>query len=163
MADGSAQQACVLYIGSTFQWIRVFREEALTLPWGEDWVWQSPIGTQQMMTMSIDAFRSGVYWAGAPPTVDPILAASTWDYQQDRYASIFVFANVCTRTCVRTNVKRVRVCVVCGIMHGFVLVLWKLGVVVGGAAHEFEKSCACDSHLRLLHKIMYKSQLAFIL
>lgn len=51
---------CQNYIGWTFQWIRTFREGALTLPWGEDWIWQTPVGSQQMMTLSIDAMRSGV-------------------------------------------------------------------------------------------------------
>ena len=64
----TGDQNCLNYIGWTFQWVRVFREEALTLPWGEDWIWQTPVGTQQMMALSIDAMRSGIYWAGAPPT-----------------------------------------------------------------------------------------------
>ena len=67
-ADGSQTQACVLYIGLTFQWIRVFREGGLDLPWGEDWVWQTPVGSQQMMALSIDAFRSGMFWVGDRPS-----------------------------------------------------------------------------------------------
>ena len=32
----TGDQNCMNYIGWTFQWVRVFREEGLTLPWGED-------------------------------------------------------------------------------------------------------------------------------
>ena len=86
--DGKNTQGCVLYIGSTYQWVRVFREGALTLPWGEDWAWQTPIGTQQMMTMSIDAFRSGVFWAGAEAAVSPAARSSTWDAGLARYVRL---------------------------------------------------------------------------
>ena len=40
---------------------------------------QTPVGTQQMMSLSIDAFRSGVYWAGEPALVPLALRESTWD------------------------------------------------------------------------------------
>lgn len=79
------KQKCQNYIGWTFQWIRVFREEGLTLPWGEDWIWQTPVGTQQMMTLSIDAMRSGIYWAGAPASVTTSQKSSTWDGQNSSY------------------------------------------------------------------------------
>jgi hypothetical protein len=51
------------------QWIDVFRKKALTIPWSEDWIWQSPVGTQQMMQLSIDAMRSGIFWADEPDKV----------------------------------------------------------------------------------------------
>ena len=54
------------YIGWTFQWINAFRAGALSLPWSEDWIWQTPVGTQQMMALSIDAMRSGLLWSGQP-------------------------------------------------------------------------------------------------
>ena len=67
------------------------------LPWSEDWIWQTPVGSkcsssfassfeasqellctgQQMMQLSIDAMRSGVLWADEPDTVSAELRAST--------------------------------------------------------------------------------------
>ena len=32
----------------------------MTLPWSEDWAWQSPLGSQQMTTLLIDVMRSSV-------------------------------------------------------------------------------------------------------
>jgi len=66
----------------------VFREQGLTLPWGEDWIWQTPVGTQQMMTLSIDAMRSGIYWAGAPAAVTTTQKSSTWDEQNSSYTRL---------------------------------------------------------------------------
>ena len=37
----------------------MFRKGAMTLPWGEDYSWQSPIGTQQMSLILLDLFRAG--------------------------------------------------------------------------------------------------------
>jgi hypothetical protein len=36
------------------------REGGATLPWSEDWAWQSPMGSQQMVTLLIDVMRSAV-------------------------------------------------------------------------------------------------------
>ena len=64
------------YIGYVYQWIRMFREKGFSLPWSEDWIWQMPVGTQQMMTLSIDAMRSGASWEDPPSnTVPPPSAA----------------------------------------------------------------------------------------
>ena len=40
--------------------VTMFRQGAMTMPWGEDYTWQSPIGTQQMTTVLLDLFRAGV-------------------------------------------------------------------------------------------------------
>jgi hypothetical protein len=40
--------------------VTMFRSGAMTLPWGEDYAWQSPLGTQQMTTALLDLFRAGV-------------------------------------------------------------------------------------------------------
>ena len=40
----------------------------MTLPWGEDYTWQSPIGTQQMTTILHDMFRAGIRHATTPQT-----------------------------------------------------------------------------------------------
>ena len=50
------------YIGNAWQWVRGFREGAMTMPWSEDWIFATPIASQQIMTMSIDAMRSGIQW-----------------------------------------------------------------------------------------------------
>ena len=48
--------------------ITIFRKGAMTLPWGEDYTWQSPIGTQQMTTILHDMFRAGIRHATTPQT-----------------------------------------------------------------------------------------------
>ena len=48
----------VLSIAGTWA-VRAFRSGALTLPWGEDYSWQTPIGSQQMTTLLLDFFRAG--------------------------------------------------------------------------------------------------------
>ena len=54
----------------------MFREDGFTLPWSEDWIWQMPVLSQQIMTLSLDAFRSGVSWKDPPAnTVPPQTAA----------------------------------------------------------------------------------------
>jgi hypothetical protein len=82
------KQKCQNYIGWTFQWVRVFREGGLTLPWGEDWIWQTSVGTQQMMGLSQDAMRSGMVWAGEPTTVAPSMRAATWDEEEGVYTRL---------------------------------------------------------------------------
>ena len=64
------------YVGWTFQWINVFRQGALSLPWSEDWIWQTPVGTQQMIALSIDAMRSGLLWAGQPDVSEELRAST---------------------------------------------------------------------------------------
>jgi hypothetical protein len=49
-----------LYLGSTHQWISVFREGGMTMPWGEDYIWQVPVGSQQMNAIMVDMFRCGI-------------------------------------------------------------------------------------------------------
>jgi hypothetical protein len=49
-----------LYLGDTAQWISLFREGALTMPWGEDYIWQVPVATQQINFLMLDMFRCGV-------------------------------------------------------------------------------------------------------
>jgi hypothetical protein len=49
-----------LYMGETHHWISVFREEGMTMPWGEDYIWQVPVGTQQMNTLAVDMFRAAI-------------------------------------------------------------------------------------------------------
>lgn len=48
------------YLGSTYQWIQLFRAGGMTLPWGEDYIFQVPVGTQQMNFICLDLFRAGL-------------------------------------------------------------------------------------------------------
>ncbi|MDB5353663.1 MAG: Beta-galactosidase trimerization domain protein [Phycisphaerales bacterium] len=49
-----------LYLGGVAQWVSMFREGGMTMPWGEDYAWQAPIGSQQMNEIALDLFRCGV-------------------------------------------------------------------------------------------------------
>ena len=48
--------------------ITIFRKGALTLPWGEDYTWQSPMDSQQMTNILQDMFRAGLRKATSPDT-----------------------------------------------------------------------------------------------
>eukprot|EP01043_Picozoa_sp_COSAG02_P054555 COSAG02_NODE_6194_length_3740_cov_1.554793_3_plen_101_part_00 len=48
------------YSADPFQWIRFFREGGATLPWSEDWVWMTPVGSQQMVGVMVDMMRSAL-------------------------------------------------------------------------------------------------------
>ncbi len=48
------------YLGEVFQWINCFREDGLTMPWSEDYIWQLPVGSPQMNEINLDLFRSGI-------------------------------------------------------------------------------------------------------
>jgi hypothetical protein len=47
-------------MGDVHHWISVFREGGMTMPWGEDYIWQVPVGTQQINELVLDMFRAGV-------------------------------------------------------------------------------------------------------
>lgn len=49
-----------MYLGPTHHWISVFRENGMTMPWGEDYIWQVPVGTQQMNFLMLDMFRCAI-------------------------------------------------------------------------------------------------------
>lgn len=48
------------YVGETHQWVSLFRQGGMTMPWSEDWIFQVPIGTQQMNFLGLDLFRAGL-------------------------------------------------------------------------------------------------------
>ena len=49
------------HIGSpVFQFIRAFREGSFILPWGEDWIWQIPVGTPQQVSLVLHQFQAGL-------------------------------------------------------------------------------------------------------
>ena len=48
------------YLGEVFQWVNCFRENALTMPWSQDYIWRIPVGTQQINGITLDLFRAGI-------------------------------------------------------------------------------------------------------
>jgi hypothetical protein len=49
-----------LYLGPIHQWITPFRDGSLTMPWSEDWVFQVPVGSQQVNLLAVDTFRAAI-------------------------------------------------------------------------------------------------------
>jgi hypothetical protein len=49
-----------MYLGPTHQWISLFREDGMTMPWGEDYIFQVPMGSQQVNSLMVDMFRAGI-------------------------------------------------------------------------------------------------------
>jgi hypothetical protein len=49
-----------MFLGEVFKWITVFREQGMTLPWSEDYIWQVPVGTPQMNHINFDQFRAAL-------------------------------------------------------------------------------------------------------
>jgi hypothetical protein len=54
--------------------VTIFREQAMTLPWTEDYTWQSPIGTQQMTTILHDMNRAGLRGVDKTPATSRMMA-----------------------------------------------------------------------------------------
>jgi len=50
----------VRYVGEVHKWVTMFREGGMTMPWSEDYIWQLPMGTQQMNFILLDLFRAGI-------------------------------------------------------------------------------------------------------
>jgi hypothetical protein len=48
------------YLGETHKWVSLFREGGMTMPWSEDYIFQVPVGSQQMNFLSLDLFRAGI-------------------------------------------------------------------------------------------------------
>lgn len=48
------------YLGEVHQWVTLFRDGAMTMPWGEDYIWQVPVGSPQMNFINLDLFRAGI-------------------------------------------------------------------------------------------------------
>lgn len=58
-ANFSPHHGVAPFLGETTKWITLFRREGMTMPWSEDYIWQVPIGSQQMNFISLDQFRAG--------------------------------------------------------------------------------------------------------
>jgi len=48
------------YLGEVHKWVTIFREEGMTMPWSEDYIFQMPVATQQMNNINLDLLRAGV-------------------------------------------------------------------------------------------------------
>jgi len=49
-----------MFLGEVFKWVSVFRQNGMTLPWSEDYIWQVPVGTPQMNNINLDLFRAAL-------------------------------------------------------------------------------------------------------
>ena len=47
------------YLGEVFKWVTPFRQEAMTQPWSEDYIFQMPVATPQMNNINLDLLRAG--------------------------------------------------------------------------------------------------------
>ena len=48
------------YLGEVHKWVTIFRQEGMTQPWSEDYIFQMPVATQQMNNINLDLMRAGV-------------------------------------------------------------------------------------------------------
>jgi len=48
------------FLGEVDKWVTTFRDEAMTMPWSEDYIWGIPVGTPQMNSINLDLFRAGI-------------------------------------------------------------------------------------------------------
>jgi len=48
------------YLGEVYKWVTCFREDGMTLPWSEDYIWQLPVGSPQMNGINLDLLRAGL-------------------------------------------------------------------------------------------------------
>ncbi len=47
-----------MFLGEVYKWITVFRQNGMTQPWSEDYIWQVPVGTPQMNHINFALFRA---------------------------------------------------------------------------------------------------------
>jgi len=47
------------YLGEVFKWVTPFRQEAMTQPWSEDYIFQMPVATPQINNINLDLLRAG--------------------------------------------------------------------------------------------------------
>lgn len=48
------------YLGEVHKWVTIFRQEGMTQPWSEDYIFQMPVATQQMNNINLDLMRAGL-------------------------------------------------------------------------------------------------------
>ena len=47
------------YLGEVYKWVTIFREEGMTQPWSEDYIFQMPVATPQINNINLDLLRAG--------------------------------------------------------------------------------------------------------
>ena len=62
-ANFSPHHGASSYLGTAHQWITLFREGGMTMPWSEDYTWQIPVGSQQVTFMLLDLARAANRYA----------------------------------------------------------------------------------------------------
>lgn len=70
------------YLGTTIQWIELFRRGAMTVPWSEDYIWQVPVGSQQMSFLTLDLARAANRLSGHSRIIRYVMAHSPGNIPQ---------------------------------------------------------------------------------
>lgn len=56
------------FLPDIWQWVDVFKDGALTMPWSEDYAWQVPIASPQIIGFSLDVMRAAAKYHDLPMT-----------------------------------------------------------------------------------------------
>lgn len=75
------------YLGETFMWCTLFRRGGMVSPWSEDYIWQVPVGTQQVNSVSLDLFRAGL--KGKPESKIHFYVMPHWGNTPDNWRRQF--------------------------------------------------------------------------
>lgn len=46
------------FLGETYKWVTCFRQDGMTLPWSEDYIFQVPVASPQINHINLDLFRA---------------------------------------------------------------------------------------------------------
>lgn len=49
-----------MFLGEVYKWVSVFRQDGMTMPWSEDYIWQVAVGTPQMNHINFGLFQAGL-------------------------------------------------------------------------------------------------------
>jgi len=48
------------FLGETYKWVTCFRQDGMTLPWSEDYIFQVPVASPQINHINLDLFRAAL-------------------------------------------------------------------------------------------------------
>ncbi len=48
------------FLGETYKWVTCFRQDGMTLPWSEDYIFQVPVASPQINNINLDLFRAAL-------------------------------------------------------------------------------------------------------
>jgi len=48
------------FLGETYKWVSCFRQDGMTLPWSEDYIFQVPVASPQINNINLDLFRAAL-------------------------------------------------------------------------------------------------------